>query len=374
MTEENKEKETPQEDVNKKVIKKPSVKIKKSFVLALIAVVIVVITYAFISASIKVKKANNIQKSQEENEEVVKKTAPNFDFLESDYSKLKKIEEEEKEKTYRELVKTEIEEKKVDDSILGPNIKMEEYYTQLLQEEMQSRLSDIDYSIISKNNNIKADTSTSTEESKNITEDTEYNKYSIKEMKSPYELKAGSFIPGILVSGVDSQIEGKMVGLVRENVYDSISGKYLLIPKGTKIIGEYSSGVAYGQDRILIIWQRLIFPNGKSISLENFPGVDLSAYAGMKGRVNNHNIELLKSVILSSVLGGGAALVNRSKDTRIQSWENAMASGAGERIIDIGDSLSERILNIKPTITIKPGSRFNIIVNADLILEPYKEQ
>ena len=155
--EENKEKETPQEDVNKKVIKKPSVKIKKSFVLALIAVVIVVITYAFISASIKVKKANNIQKSQEENEEVVKKTAPNFDFLESDYSKLKKIEEEEKEKTYRELVKTEIEEKKVDDSILGPNIKMEEYYTQLLQEEMQSRLSDIDYSIISKNNNIKAE-------------------------------------------------------------------------------------------------------------------------------------------------------------------------------------------------------------------------
>ena len=261
MTEENKEKETPQEDVNKKVIKKPSVKIKKSFVLALIAVVIVVITYAFISASIKVKKANNIQKSQEENEEVVKKT------------------------TYRELVKTEIEEKKVDDSILGPNIKMEEYYTQLLQEEMQSRLSDIDYSIISKNNNIKADTSTSTEESKNITEDTEYNKYSIKEVKSPYELKAGSFIPGILVSGVDSQIEGKMVGLVRENVYDSIRGKYLLIPKGTKIIGEYSSGVAYGQDRILIIWQRLIFPNGKSISLENFPGVDLSAYAGMKGRV-----------------------------------------------------------------------------------------
>lgn len=371
MSEEKKEKETPQEDISKKLIKKPTVKIKKSFVLALIAVVIVVITYAFINASIKVKKANSIQKSQETNkEEVSKKTASNFDFLESDYSKLKKMEEEEK--TYRELVKVE-EEKKVEDSVLGPNIKMEEYYTQLLQEEMQSRLSDIDYSVISKNNNTKADTSTSTEESKNITEDTEYNKHSLKEAKSPYELKAGSFIPGILVSGVDSQIEGKMIGLVRENVYDSTAGKHLLIPKGTKIIGEYSSGVAYGQDRIFIIWQRLIFPNGKSLLLENFPGVDLSAYAGMKGRVNNHNIELLKSVILSSVLGGGAALVNRSKDTRIQSWENAMASGAGERILDIGDSLAERILNIKPTITIKPGSRFNIIVNADLILEPYKE-
>ncbi len=372
MTEENKEKETPQEDISKKVIKKPSVKIKKSFVLALIAVVIVVITYAFINASIKVKKANSIQKSQESNkEEVSKKTASNLDFLESDYSKLKKMEEEEK--TYRELVKTEIEEKKVEDSVLGPNIKMEEYYTQLLQEEMQSRLSDIDYSIISKNNNTKAETSTSTEESKNINLDTEYNKHSLKEAKSPYELKAGSFIPGILVSGVDSQIEGKMIGLVRENVYDSIAGKHLLIPKGTKIVGEYNSGVAYGQDRIFIIWQRLIFPNGKSLLLENFPGVDLSAYAGMKGRVNNHNIELFKSVILSSILGGGAALVDRNKDTRIQSWENAMASGAGERILDIGDSLAERILNIKPTITIKPGSRFNIIVNADLILEPYKE-
>lgn len=212
MSEEKKEKETPQEDISKKLIKKPTVKIKKSFVLALIAVVIVVITYAFINASIKVKKANSIQKSQETNkEEVSKKTASNFDFLESDYSKLKKMEEE---KTYRELVKVE-EEKKVEDSVLGPNIKMEEYYTQLLQEEMQSRLSDIDYSIISKNNNTKAETSTSTEESKNINLDTEYNKYSIKEMKSPYELKAGSFIPGILVSGVDSQIEGKMVGLVR---------------------------------------------------------------------------------------------------------------------------------------------------------------
>ena len=371
MSEEKKEKETPQEDINKKLIKKPTVKIKKSFVLALIAVVIVVITYAFINASIKVKKANSIQKSQEANkEEVSKKTASNLDFLESDYSKLKKMEEEEK--TYRELVKVE-EEKKVEDSVLGPNIKMEEYYTQLLQEEMQSRLSDIDYSIISKNNNTKAEISTSTEESKNINLDTEYNKHSLKEAKSPYELKAGSFIPGILVSGVDSQIEGKMIGLVRENVYDSIAGKHLLIPKGTKILGEYSSGVAYGQDRIFIIWQRLIFPNGKSLLLENFPGVDLSAYAGMKGRVNNHNIELFKSVILSSILGGGAALVDRNKDTRIQSWKNAMASGAGERILDIGDSLAERILNIKPTITIKPGSRFNIIVNADLILEPYKE-
>ncbi|MBQ3437514.1 MAG: TrbI/VirB10 family protein [Fusobacterium sp.] len=371
MSEEKKEKETPQEDINKKLIKKPTVKIKKSFVLALIAVVIVVITYAFINASIKVKKANSIQKSQEANkEEVSKKTASNLDFLESDYSKLKKMEEEEK--TYRELVKVE-EEKKVEDSVLGPNIKMEEYYTQLLQEEMQSRLSDIDYSIISKNNNTKAEISTSTEESKNINLDTEYNKHSLKEAKSPYELKAGSFIPGILVSGVDSQIEGKMIGLVRENVYDSIAGKHLLIPKGTKIVGEYSSGVAYGQDRIFIIWQRLIFPNGKSLLLENFPGVDLSAYAGMKGRVNNHNIELFKSVILSSILGGGAALVDRNKDTRIQSWKNAMASGAGERILDIGDSLAERILNIKPTITIKPGSRFNIIVNADLILEPYKE-
>ena len=195
---------------------------------------------------------------------------------------------------------------------------MEEYYTQLLQEEMQSRLSDIDYSIISKNNNIKADTSTSTEESKNITEDTEYNKYSIKRSEITLWIKSRKFYTRYLSKWGRFTNWRKNGRTVRENVYDSIRGKYLLIPKGTKIIGEYSSGVAYGQDRILIIWQRLIFPNGKSISLENFPGVDLSAYAGMKGRVNNHNIELLKSVILSSVLGGGAALVNRSKDTRIQ--------------------------------------------------------
>ena len=190
------------------------------------------------------------------------------------------------------------------------------------------------------------------------------------EQLSEFEIKAGDFIPAILQTGINSDLPSKtIVAIVSENVRDTIRGKHILIPQGTKIIGVYDSSITFGQERLLIIWQRLIFPNGKTIGLDNMQGVDLSGKAGITGDVNNHFSTLLKGVILSSIMGSAGAIVTERKND----WRGAAAEGAGEQIVTIGDNFAERALSRQPTITIEPGTRFNIIVHSDLILEPYGE-
>ena len=190
------------------------------------------------------------------------------------------------------------------------------------------------------------------------------------EQLSEFEIKAGDFIPAILQTGINSDLPSKtIVAIVSENVRDTIKGKHILIPQGTKIIGVYDSSITFGQERLLIIWQRLIFPNGKTIGLDNMQGVDLSGKAGITGDVNNHFSTLLKGVILSSIMGSAGAIVTERKND----WRGAAAEGAGEQIVTIGDNFAERALSRQPTITIEPGTRFNIIVHSDLILEPYGE-
>ena len=190
------------------------------------------------------------------------------------------------------------------------------------------------------------------------------------EQLSEFEIKAGDFIPAILQTGINSDLPSKtIVAIVSENVRDTIRGKHILIPQGTKIIGVYDSSITFGQERLLIIWQRLIFPNGKTIGLDNMQGVDLSGKAGITGDVNNHFSTLLKGVILSSIMGSAGAIVTERKND----WRGAAAECAGEQIVTIGDNFAERALSRQPTITIEPGTRFNIIVHSDLILEPYGE-
>ena len=184
------------------------------------------------------------------------------------------------------------------------------------------------------------------------------------EQLSEFEIKAGDFIPAILQTGINSDLPSKtIVAIVSENVRDTIRGKHILIPQGTKIIGVYDSSITFGQERLLIIWQRLIFPNGKTIGLDNMQGVDLSGKAGITGDVNNHFSTLLKGVILSSIMGSAGAIVTERKND----WRGAAAEGAGEQIVTIGDNFAERALSRQPTITIEPGTRFNIIVHLSLI-------
>ncbi|WP_339007535.1 TrbI/VirB10 family protein [Fusobacterium animalis] len=190
------------------------------------------------------------------------------------------------------------------------------------------------------------------------------------EQLSEFELKAGDFIPATLQTGINSDLPSKViVAIVSENVRDTISGRHILIPQGTKVIGTYDSSVTFGQERLLVIWQRLIFPNGKSIGLDNMQGVDLSGKAGITGEIDNHFGTLLKGVVLSSIMGSAGAIVTDRKND----WRGAAAEGAGEQIVTIGDRFADRALSRQPTITIEPGTRLNIMVHSDLILEPYGE-
>ena len=163
-----------------------------------------------------------------------------------------------------------------------------------------------------------------------------------------------------------------MIGQVREDVYDSVTGNYVLIPKGAKLLGVYDSNVTFGQDRVMIIWERIIFPSGKSIQLNRFVGTDLSGYAGVTGKVNNHYAKLLTSVVLSSLIGAGTAIVTNNDNDKNNDWKYAAGQGAGEQIINIGNKFAERVINIAPEITIAPGQKFNIIVSSDMVLEPVK--
>jgi type IV secretion system protein VirB10 len=190
---------------------------------------------------------------------------------------------------------------------------------------------------------------------------------------SRYEVKAGSIIPGVMITGINSDLPGKLVGQVRENVFDTVTGRHLLIPQGTRVIGAYDSKIAYAQERVLIVWTRLIFPNGDSIDLEGMDGVDLSGYAGLTDKVNNHWTKIIAGVVLSSVLSAGSKVAAGNNQVGAASFGQQAASGASEAINTVGAKFIEKNLNIQPTLEIRPGYKFNVFVNKDMILKRYKQ-
>tara|TARA_R110002096_G_scaffold174994_3_gene350772 strand:+ start:1684 stop:3087 length:1404 start_codon:yes stop_codon:yes gene_type:complete len=184
---------------------------------------------------------------------------------------------------------------------------------------------------------------------------------------SPYQVMAGNIVPSSLITGLNSDLPGKLTAQVRHNVYDSVTGRYLLIPQGTRILGEYSSSVTYGQNRALVVWNRLIFPNGKSIVLDGMPGVDLSGFAGFKDKVNYHFMRMMGAAVLGSVVATAADAAEDDGDTISDNALGGTAQTADQTIQEI----IQKQLNVQPTIEIRPGYKFNIVVLADMILEPY---
>jgi type IV secretion system protein VirB10 len=187
---------------------------------------------------------------------------------------------------------------------------------------------------------------------------------------------AGTVIPGVMITGINSELPGQIIGQVRENVYDTVTGNYLLIPQGTKIIGRYDSVIAYGQERVLIVWNRLIMPDGSSLLLDRMPGTDLGGYSGLKDKVNNHYLKLTAGVILSTLLSLGASVSAgtpgyHDKDDGYD-ITNTFAENAGESINRAGQKIVGKMLNIQPTLEIRPGFTFNVMVNRDIVVRPYK--
>jgi type IV secretory pathway VirB10-like protein len=187
---------------------------------------------------------------------------------------------------------------------------------------------------------------------------------------SPYVVQAGTVIPAALITGIRSDLPGQITAQVTEAVYDSPSGKYLLIPQGAKLIGQYDSSVAFGQSRVLLVWTRIIMPDGSSIVLERQPGADTEGYAGLEDEVDNHWGMLFKAAVLSTLLSVGAeAGTSQDENNLVQ----AIRSGASNSISQTGQQIVQRQLNIQPTLTIRPGFPVRVIVTRDLVLAPYKQ-
>ncbi|WP_410171187.1 TraB/TrbI/VirB10 family type IV secretion system protein [Brucella intermedia] len=185
---------------------------------------------------------------------------------------------------------------------------------------------------------------------------------------SPFVLRAGAVIPAALITGIRSDLPGQITAQVTENVYDSPTGSLLLIPQGTRIIGQYDAGVTFGQRRVLLVWNRLILPNGRSIVLERQPGADAAGYAGLEDGIDYHWWDLMKAAGLSTLLGIGTELATDDEDRLIR----AIRDGAQDTINQAGQQIVQRQLQVAPTLTIRPGFPVRVIVTRDLVLEPYR--
>jgi type IV secretion system protein VirB10 len=193
------------------------------------------------------------------------------------------------------------------------------------------------------------------------------------------EVKTGAVIPSVMVTGINSDLPGNIIAQVSQNVWDTASGRQLLIPQGSKLFGVYDSRVVYGQERVLVAWNRLIFPDGSAFTLGAMPGNDMAGYAGYTDEVNNHYLRIFGSAVLMSLISGGMAYTMDSMSggdsggtdntpTMQQEMSSALAAQLGQTTMQ----LLQKNLNIKPTLEIRPGYQFNVIVTKDLVFEaPY---
>jgi len=193
--------------------------------------------------------------------------------------------------------------------------------------------------------------------------------------RSLFELKAGGMIPAVLISGVNSDLPGQAIAQVRENVYDTKTGQHLLIPQGTRIVGLYDSYVASGQQRVLMAWNRLVFSDGANFDLKGMPGSDMGGFAGFFDEVDNHYVKIFGSSAVLSLISAGVQLSqpNYGGSNNSQPGVGQTIGGAlGQQLGQTGMSITQKNLNIQPTLQIRSGYKFNIMVTADLILEPKK--
>jgi type IV secretion system protein TrbI len=189
---------------------------------------------------------------------------------------------------------------------------------------------------------------------------------------SPFVIQAGTVIPAALITGIRSDLPGQITAQVTEAVYDTPTGRAKLIPQGSKLIGIYDSQIAFGQSRLLLVWTRLIMPNGRSIVLERQQGADAGGYSGLEDEVDNHWVELSKAALLSTILGVGAELGSGADSGSNTDIIQALRLSAANSLNQTGQQVVRRNLNIQPTLTIRPGFPVRVIVNRDLVLEPYR--
>lgn len=188
---------------------------------------------------------------------------------------------------------------------------------------------------------------------------------------SPYEVKAGTIIPAVLLTGINSDLPGQLIGQVRESVFDTGTGQHLLIPQGARLIGLYDHQVVYGQERVLVTWKRVIFPNGTSLSLKDgMPGTDATGAAGFSDEVNHHLVRVFGSALLLSVISAGVQLSQIPEFGRGftgPSAGNVLGASVGQQLGQTSSELIRRGMSVAPTIEVRPGYAFNVMVTQDLV-------
>lgn len=197
----------------------------------------------------------------------------------------------------------------------------------------------------------------------------------------PLELKAGGVIPAALVTGINSELPGQISAQVTQNVYDTAWGRHLLIPQGAKLTGVYDARVVFGQKRVLIAWNRVVFPDGSAVTLDAMPGADMSGYAGFTDEVDNHYFRIFGSAVLMSMVTGGMAYTmdslsgnsGNSNTNQAPTLQQEMGSALAAQMGQASMQLLQKNLNIAPTLEIRPGYTFNVVVTKDVVFQrPYK--
>lgn len=190
---------------------------------------------------------------------------------------------------------------------------------------------------------------------------------------SPYELKTGTVIPGVMIGGINSDLPGQIIAQVRESVWDTATGRHLLIPQGARLVGTYDNQVTRGQSRVLVAWTRLIYPDGSSVDLGKMPGADQGGYAGLRDKVNNHYWRVFGDAMLMSLFSAGIQLSqpDSNNESGGYSSQQIIAASIGQQLGQTGMQITQRNMSIQPTLEIRPGYRFNVMVTRDMILRPW---
>ncbi|MER9147195.1 TrbI/VirB10 family protein [Mesorhizobium opportunistum] len=195
-----------------------------------------------------------------------------------------------------------------------------------------------------------------------------YNPHALQTPASPNQIMAGSVIAASLITGINSDLPGLVVAQITENVHDSVTGSILLIPQGSRLIGTYDSVVAFGQRRALLVWQRIVMPDGSSTEIDNLPVTDAAGYAGLEDKVDFHTWQLIKGVAVATLLGVGTELSFGENESDLV---KAIRESTQQNVSQAGQRITEKNLNVQPTITVRPGWPLRVIVHKDLVLRPY---
>ena len=193
-----------------------------------------------------------------------------------------------------------------------------------------------------------------------------------REQLTDTDLRVGTVIPAIMINGINSELAGTVIAQVSQNIWDTTHGRHILIPQGTRVIGNYTGDVQHGQSRVAVAWNRLQFPNGKTLSISTMGGADQAGYTGFSDLVNKHYTKTFGGATLLSIISGLASSAASDDDVSSQSTEETLSDSIAEKYAEVGTQMIEQSLKIKPTVIIRPGYRFTIIVNKDFVLDAYE--